>query len=624
MARYELNLWDYWRIFRKRKWIIIAVFLSVMLSTFFYSYQQVSIYKVVTTIKIYARAPIAAISGTEITFWGARSTLESEIELIKSDQVLKQAVTRLKYVDEEIEWPELQNAITTLRSKIDTERVGNTDLVEIRAIDSNPREAMRIAMEVADAYIEENWRTKINEAKTTREFIERQLDITGTRLKNTEEALKELKEKGEAVGTVMPLQDKTARLELELSSLRERYTENHPKVLLLEEEIRLIQNQLKTLPEKELLFARLKRELKTDEDLYAMLKDKYAKAQIVEASKTKDVEIVNPPVQPKAPINSNRTRNIFIGGILGIVLGIVTCFVMESLDTSIGTIEDVEEYLKLPVLGVIPCIKLKEEKFAFWKKQAEGKDSDVQKLANYLVTHYRPKSAIAEAYRTLQSNIQFSGGGKQGKSFLFTSVDTKEGKTITTANCAVSFAQMGKKVLLIDADLRHPFIHKVFGIKKENGLHEVVAGTLKLDEAVNTVVDILVGEIKAEEILKKHGMENLSVLTSGRIHVNPSELLGSKKMGDLIKEAKEKFDVVLLDCAPVLPVSDTLVLTSKIDGVVLIYKIGKVGRGLLRRAKIQIESAKGKPIGVVLNNIRTSEIKMFSSYSYVKKDYYIK
>ena len=622
MPQQELNLWDYWRIIRKRRLVIIGVALIVILSTFFYSYRQIPIYEASTTIRILSRSPIVTVSGSGIMFQGPQSEVESEIELIKGDKVLRRVAKNLRYIDEGAPEPDIQMVISRLRGKINTEQVEYTDLIEITTQDSNPLEAMRIVMEVAYSYIEENWLTKINEAKTTREFIEQQLHITEDKLKKTENYLKELKEKGEAVGTVMPLQEKMTQLESRLSALTEKYTDNHPEVIKIREEIKILQEQLKWLAEKELLFTQLTRELKTNEELYSMLKDQYAKAQISEASKTKDVEIVNPAVEPRFPISPNRTNNLFLGSIIGIILGLVAAVITESLDTSIGTIEDVEEYLKLSVLGVIPYIKIKQENGDIWKK-AKPEDKETHELISRLIVQYQPKSSIAEAYRSLQTNLEFTGLQKAGNSFIFTSVGAGEGKTITTTNCAISFAQMGKKVLLVDGDLRRPSIHKIFGIGRESGLNEVLVGSLKLDEAFKTINDILLGEIKASEILKTHGIENLTILTCGHLPTNPSELLSSRKMAEIIKEVKGRFDIVLFDCAPVLPVTDAVILGAQVDAAVLVYQAGRVARGALKRAKIQLETAKVNPIGVVLNNIRASEMETgYPYYYYHYKRYY--
>ena len=442
------------------------------------------------------------------------------------------------------------------------------------------------------------------------------------KVKKTEEALTELREKGEAISSVMPLQVKLSELEMQLSDLTQKYTVNYPAVLKVKEQIRAIKEQLKNLPKKELLFDRHSRKLKTSEKLSAMLEERYEEARITEAAKTKDVKIVNPAVEPTTPVGPHKGGNLFVSGLIGIILGLVVAMVAESMDTSIGTIEDVEQYLKLPVLGVIPHIKFRDEAFSLWKKSSSVDDKGSYEFIQRLIMQHQSSSLIAEAYKTLQASIKFNGLDKVGNSFVFTSVGSQEGKTITITNCALSFAQMGKRVLVVDADLRRPEIHKIFGIERENGLTDLILGTLKLDEAIKTVLDILLGQVKAKEILRTKGMENLSIITSGHLPSNPPGLLNSPEMSSLIEKFKDKFDVVLFDCPPVLPVVDAVVLASKVEGVILVYQVGKVARGVLKRTKVQLENANAKPIGVVLNNIKASEMELVSPYYRRYQQYY--
>jgi tyrosine-protein kinase Etk/Wzc len=422
------------------------------------------------------------------------------------------------------------------------------------------------------------------------------------------------------------------QLKFELSNLQERYTDNYPRIINIKAELEAISKQLGEVPEKveeegedEIIDAdRLQNELTINERLYGLLKERYEKAMILEASKTRDIEIIDPATVPKRPMQMPTTVNIFFGGAIGIVLGLVAALIVESMDTSIGTIEDVEEYLRMPVLGVIPHIEIeKREELDFWKEAPppEEKKKFVQ-IMGRLVTQYRPKSPVSEAYRNLQTYIKFSGLDKVGNCMMFTSVGVREGKTITSVNSALSMAQMGYKVALIDADLRRPSVHKIFGIEREMGLTEAILGTFKVDDVIKTIDDVMLGNIKASMVLKTYGMENLSIITSGHLTTNPTELLSSQNMKELIKELKSKFQVVFFDSAPILPVTDSCVLSSNIDGVILVYEVGRVARGALRRSKMQIESAKGNPIGVVLNNMRASDMRFGSPYYYYRQKYY--
>lgn len=202
-----------------------------------------------------------------------------------------------------------------------------------------------------------------------------------------------------------------------------------------------------------------------------------------------------------------------------------------------------------------------------------------------LVTSINPKSPISEAYRSLRTNIQYSAVDQHIKVLMVASAKSGEGKTTTITNLAVTYAQEGKKVLLIDGDLRKPSLHHLFQLSNRTGLSSVLFDQQLLPEVIrDTTVD------------------NLSVMTSGPIPPNPSEILGSQRMRDLLEELKLMFDIILFDTPPVLAVTDTQVISSYCDGVVLVVLAGKVKRGLVKKTKASLEYVQAKILGVVLNN----------------------
>jgi protein-tyrosine kinase len=214
-----------------------------------------------------------------------------------------------------------------------------------------------------------------------------------------------------------------------------------------------------------------------------------------------------------------------------------------------------------------------------------------------LVTMENPRSVISESYRTLRTNIRFTGVSKTLQTIVFTSAIAEEGKTTTVANVGVVFAQEEKKVLLVDCDLRRPSLHLVFELSNSRGLTNVLVGA-----------DSLLSCIQATRV------ENLSVLTSGLIPPNPSELLGSEAMRHLLDQAKETFDLVLLDTSPVLAVTDAQVLSALADGVVLVIRAGKVRREMVAKTKQRLEHVGAKILGTVLNNKKIKSARYDYNY----------
>lgn len=214
-----------------------------------------------------------------------------------------------------------------------------------------------------------------------------------------------------------------------------------------------------------------------------------------------------------------------------------------------------------------------------------------------LISMTNPKSPIAEQFRTIRTNIQFSSVDEELQTIIVTSSGPGEGKSTTTANLAVVFAQQGKRVLLIDADLRKPTVHYTFRTENHVGLSNVLTRQLTLEEAVSITAQ-----------------EKLWVLSSGPIPPNPSELLGSRGMQALIEQAKDEYDVIVIDTPPVLAVTDAQVLANQADGVVLVVSSGKTERESAKKAKELLESAKAKILGVVLNNKKAEDTHYYYYY----------
>ncbi|GAA0319353.1 CpsD/CapB family tyrosine-protein kinase [Bacillus carboniphilus] len=202
-----------------------------------------------------------------------------------------------------------------------------------------------------------------------------------------------------------------------------------------------------------------------------------------------------------------------------------------------------------------------------------------------LIAHMNPKSPIAEQYRTMRTNIQFSSVDHTIRSLMVTSSGPSEGKSTTVANLAVVFAQQGKKVLLVDADMRKPTVHYTFRLSNTFGL-----------------TNVLTRQAKVEEVIHESLVENLSLLTSGPIPPNPAELLGSAAMEDLLAELFKQFDLVLFDTPPVLAVTDAQILANQCNGSILVVNSGKTEIDAASKSKELLLNAKGKLLGVVLNN----------------------
>lgn len=222
-------------------------------------------------------------------------------------------------------------------------------------------------------------------------------------------------------------------------------------------------------------------------------------------------------------------------------------------------------------------------------------------MTNPLITISNPRSPIAEAYRALRTNLEFSNLDKSLRALLVTSAGAEEGKSTTLANLAVTIAQSGKRVILVDADLRRPTQHQIFELKNNVGLTDMAR-----DDA-----------LLAAPPLQDSGVPNLQILTSGQLPPNPAEILGSKRMSDILAALLERADLILFDAPPVLAVTDAVVLSAKMDGVLLVVSAGKTKRESAKKARAQLEKINARILGAVVNNVKAEK---GASYYYAESN----
>ncbi|MFC1804988.1 polysaccharide biosynthesis tyrosine autokinase [Candidatus Omnitrophota bacterium] len=624
MAQYELNLKDYVRILRKRKLVILITFVAIAAFSYHYSSRQIPMYEARATIKIAERKTIAGLLTEEIMYIPG-NIMYSAASLITGFPVLKRVAFRLGLAEEGDPIPKIQAAVAGLGG-IRATPVKSTNIIEIAVVSHDPERAMLLANTVAEVYVEENLLEKNKESRTVRKFIEEQLLALEERLREVEERLRALSNEVEDIRITPAIQDKLMDLQFELLAYLQRYTEKHPLVKKVSGQIKELEMQLEGFSGNELEYSRLSREAEVSKKLYMMLKEKLEEARITEAQKINDVSIVNPAVFPGGPIGTQKETGIIIGALLGLILGIALAFVRESMDTSIGTIEDVEGTVKLSVLGIIPSIvhKVSKRRSIFIKVRNRffpSQNDPDDEVYIRMISHHESASPVSEAFRNIRTNLKLD---PTRKTILVTSAAPREGKTTVLVNLGLTVAQTGAKTLLVSTDLRRPALARTFGIEREPGLSEALIGAVKLDDALRNVTDIMLGSIGVDHIIKSPGLGNISILPSGQLPNNPAEILESEKMHGLIEELKKRFDFVFFDSPPILPVTDASLLAPKLDGVVLCYEMGRTSRDALIRAKMQLQTVGAKILGVVLNHIspQTESLSPYPYYYRYKYRYY--
>ncbi|MCH7755644.1 polysaccharide biosynthesis tyrosine autokinase [candidate division KSB1 bacterium] len=355
--------------------------------------------------------------------------------------------------------------------------------------------------------------------------------------------------------------------------------------------------KLESLPDKNVQLARLERNRKVDENLYMMMREKFEESRITQAGQIGKVRIIDEAIRPRRPISPKKKLNLILGFIMGLGLGIGVAVLREYMDTSVRRVEDLEA-LGLSVLGAIPRIETDGEN-GHSLEQSNG-HADLQAPREErmrLVTHFKPKSPVSEAYRSLRTNLQFSDSDNKLHTFLVTSAGPDEGKSTTTANLAISISLQGTRTIVIDSDLRRPVAHKIFDLEKNKGLSNVLIGKATLDEAIQST-----------------NIKNLDVLTSGILPPNPAEMLGSDHMKKIIGELKERYEVCLFDSPPLIAVTDAAVLAKEVDGVLVVVKSGQTNRGALIRGIELLNNVNARILGALLNDV--SRENTYGSYQY--------
>jgi polysaccharide biosynthesis transport protein len=317
----------------------------------------------------------------------------------------------------------------------------------------------------------------------------------------------------------------------------------------------------------------------------ALFKQKLDQLQVDAALKTGGAELVTPASTPSAPIKPTPERTGVLALVVGLLLGLALAFLFEYLDDSIKTKEDVDRVAaRRPTLGLVPQI-------SGWK--ARDKPLVVS------LTH--PKSPAAESYRTLRTSIQFMGLDRPLRTIQITSPGAGEGKSNTTANLAVALARAGQRVAIVCCDLRRPRIHEFFGLTNAKGFTSVLLGELPLSAAVQRVP----------------GVDGLVLLASGPVPPNPSELLSGKRTVEVLTTLQAEADVVLIDCPPVLPVTDAAVLSSRVDATLVVVTARRTTRKDLHRTCELLAQVDAPIIGIVLNGVKEEDSYGYTStYAY--------
>jgi len=475
---------------------------------------------------------------------------------------------------------------------------------------------------------------QLTELQNTRMQLQSRFESIGNALQS-KTALADMPEVVDS-STMQGLKMEWLKNQQEMSDLGKRFGANHPELMVskarqeairekMEMEVRSILSSThlefqRVKQQEEEILQSLNAQQQTVMDLeklrieYQMLKDAYDtlnktyrtiiqridEIEIANAagSEEDNIFIIAPAQVPVQAAKPKRLQAMLLACVLGPMMGVGLAFFLQYLDTTIKTRDEVERSTGLPVLGYVPALR----------EEMNGDGRPEGRSSYDLLAVERPRSAIAEAFRSLRTALSFSAAAQETRSILVTSPSPLEGKSLVSINLAIAFAQAGKRVLLVDSDLRKPRLHKTFSLSPTVGLSNLLAGE---------------GAQDLEEVIHPTPIENLWVLPCGPRPPNPSELMGTQRMRELVREMEQRFDKVIFDTPPAVNVTDCAVLMNFVGGAILVVRGFTTQRDLARRASEILRSTQGHVMGVILNNADTPRGAYgYDGYYYYSSYYY--
>lgn len=445
----------------------------------------------------------------------------------------------------------------------------------------------------------------------------------------------EAKGSGNASSLLEKLREQDADLKIQVAQLSTQFGPSYPKLAQLNSQIKEIDAQIQVemrkiagrlrgdylaavqhenmlhaalekqkqeanqLNESAIEYSLLKRDVESYRSLYEGLLEKLKEAGVTAGLRSNNVRPVDIARVPTAPSEPNLPRNLAFALALGLSTGIGLAFLLDSIDNTVRTPEQAQILSGLPSLGMIPLgSSIRTEASARQRLTVAASREAVE-----LITQSRPQSQMAESYRALRTSLLLTSLGTPPKVILITSALPEEGKTTTSINCAIVLAQKGTRVLLIDADLRRPSIHKTLGMGPRAGLSNVLTGAITLQEAT----------------IRSAILPNLFVLPAGTPPPNPAELLASAEMKDVLAKLREQYDHIVVDTPPTLSVTDAVIMSTRADAVVLVIRSGQTTKQALRRARDILMQVNARVCGVLLNAVNLNSPDYHYYYEYQGK-----
>lgn len=541
----------------KRFWLLVAMVALGLVAAVLVNLLMRPAYKA-TALMMINKEDAGKIDATPYgSFASEEDYYRTQYQLLQSRSLLSKVYTKMKLGQvEEFANP---NGLKKLEKSLDVAPITRSRLVNVSATAYDPTLAADIVNTLTDTFVADNVSNRVFMGQDVIAALE------STERSSAEQEL--LNSMPQVVNSdfIKTLKQQASKLAADRARLLAKYTTNHPDVISVQNQLDAVNGQINT--ETRRLVQSIKIELSGQ-------------------FSGNNIRVIDPAVTPEKPVRPRKLMNLAIGLLGGGLLGLILVFVLEFLDQSVKSSEDLEEKLGLPFLGFVPYEKLKKKEREYATLLKEG------------------NSLVAENVRNVRTMLDFSLAGEHNAPILITSSLQGEGKSYLSSNLLVALAQTGKKVLLVDGDLRRARVHRVFKLSTEKGLSNIWdADPKKADYAAN--------------IQAVKDVPNLFVMTSGQRPPNPAELLNTPKLADFIAWATQHYDQVVVDCPAIMPVSDTLLWGKYIPRAVFVIKYGQTNAKLAQLALDKLKKAGIKVLGAVIGHYRPEGLS-YGKYGYYK------
>ncbi|MCC6147931.1 MAG: polysaccharide biosynthesis tyrosine autokinase [Anaerolineaceae bacterium] len=595
-----MEIKQYIAILKRRAWLLIIGLVVFSIASYIASQYLTPVYQATTKLLV-SRPPDSKTS--EFTYLSDQQLAQTYIQLLTTEPVLTAVGSQLDY-------------------KIEPEQIGgqlirDTLIIRITVDDNDPVRAANIANGLVQVLIEQNEIIQSSRFSASEQSLQTQLKQVENQIASlqqdiaaeSEESLKH--QQDEVQKQITALQNEVLQKQQEITAIGgsndpaslspEQHLALQEKKLTLEQ----LQSTLKFYQQISLNLIssgntvagtgtdtsrldQMRNTLALYQQIYSNLLGSYESVRLARLSTTPNIVPVEVAGIPEKPIRPRPLVNAVLGGLIGLLLVLGIVFLIEYLDDTVKSPEDIKALMNVPVMAFVGDMGNRR------------KNNDKPEI--YVTV--QPRSPVAEAFRTMRTNIEFSGLDKPIKTLAITSPSPGEGKTTISVNLSATIAQSGKRTMLVDADLRRPKVHRFLAVPNRIGLS-----------------DILVSQRPIQTALRSWRNTLLSVIPSGVLPPNPSELLASKRMRDFIEEAKQMADIVIVDSPPIL-VSDTSILASIADAVIIVINPGQTQRDAAWATYEQLKRVNANVIGVVFNRIPKHRSDYYGNYRYYSDYYY--